>query len=133
VATRLISATSANAAQVSQGVLASLVEYLGVDVSFLRYNDHSIRASRLIAEWPPRPSIPSPDPLAIVLFDDDPVFAMCEHFKEPVVIRPEPATDDYRRRIDECRQVPHTSMTAAPLLCGEITTGVVGFHQVRRP
>src|ERR1700755_2217207 len=127
VATRLMAATASAAAQVSQGVLASLVEYLGVDVSFLRYNDHSIRASRLIAEWPPRPSMPGPDPLAVVFFDDDPVFAMCEHVKEPVVIRPEPATDDYQRRIDEGRQVPLTSMTAAPLLSGEITTGVLGF------
>ncbi|PRC58128.1 hypothetical protein C6A85_30055, partial [Mycobacterium sp. ITM-2017-0098] len=85
----------------SQRVLADLVAYLGVDVSFLRYNDHTIRASRLIAEWPVRPQIPAPDPLALVFFADaDPVFAQSEHGKKPMVFRPEPATDDYQKRIN---------------------------------
>ncbi len=128
VASRLMSATAADAAQVSQQVLATLVEYFGVDVSFLRHNDHSIHASKLIAEWPPRQDIPDPDPLAVVYFADaDPVFAVSEHAKTLVVIRPEPATDDYQRRIEEGRSVPATSMAAAPLLSGEITTGALGF------
>jgi diguanylate cyclase (GGDEF)-like protein len=128
VATRLMSATAADAAQVSQQVLATLVEYFEVDVSFLRHNDHAIRASRLIAEWPPRPDIPDPDPLALVYFENaDPVFAVSEHAKKPVVIRPEPATDDYQRRIEEGRHIPATSMAAAPLLSGEMTTGAMGF------
>ena len=128
VATKLMSATAADAVQVSQQVLANLVEYFNVDVSFLRHNDHSIRASRLVAEWPPRPDVPDPDPLALVYFENaDPVFAICEHAKKPVVIRPEPATDDYQRRIEEGRHVPATSMTAAPLLSGDMTTGALGF------
>jgi diguanylate cyclase (GGDEF)-like protein len=128
VASRLMSATAADAAQVSQQVLATLVEYFGVDVSFLRHNDHSIRASKLIAEWPPRQDIPDPDPLGVVYFADaDPVFAVSEHAKKLVVIRPEPATDDYQRRIEEGRSVPATSMAAAPLISGEITTGALGF------
>jgi diguanylate cyclase (GGDEF)-like protein len=128
VATKLMSATAANAVQVSQQVLATLVEYFDVDASFLRHNDHKIRASRLIAEWPPRPDIPNPDPLAVVYFADaDPVFAVSEHAKKPVVIRPEPATDAYQRRIEEGRHVPATSMAAAPLLSSEITTGAMGF------
>src|SRR5690349_24966496 len=102
---------AATSVQVSQRVLADLVEYFDVDVSFLRRNDHSIRASILVAEWPVRPGIPDPDPLAVVYFADaDPVFALAEHQKEPVVVRPEPATDDYQRTISESRQVPSTSM-----------------------
>ncbi|PRC46932.1 hypothetical protein C6A85_87560, partial [Mycobacterium sp. ITM-2017-0098] len=58
VATQLMAANAATSVEVSQRVLADLVAYLGVDVSFLRYNDHTIRASRLIAEWPVRPQIP---------------------------------------------------------------------------
>ncbi|WP_407661922.1 putative bifunctional diguanylate cyclase/phosphodiesterase [Mycolicibacterium chlorophenolicum] len=121
-------ATAATAVDVSQGVLAELVEYFGVDVSFLRRNDHTLHASVLVAEWPVRPGIPDPDPLAIVYFQDaDPVFALAEHQKEPVVFRPEPSTDDYQRTINEGRQIPATSMACVPLLSGEVTSGVLGF------
>ena len=128
VATELMAVNAATSAAVSQRVLADLVEYLGVDVSFLRHNDHEIRATRLIAEWPVRPFIPDPDPLGLVYFADaDPVFALCEHQKEPVVLRPEPATDDYQRTIEEATNVPATSMACVPMLSGDITTGVLGF------
>ncbi|WP_442932986.1 putative bifunctional diguanylate cyclase/phosphodiesterase [Mycobacterium kyogaense] len=121
-------ATSATAKDLYQNVLADLVAYFGVDVSFLRRNDHTVRASVLVAEWPVRPGIPDPDPLAVVYFQDaDPVFAMAEHQKEPVVFRPEPATDDYQRTINEGRQVAATSMACVPLLSGEVTSGVLGF------
>ncbi|KGI67564.1 EAL domain-containing protein [Mycolicibacterium rufum] len=128
VATRLMGATAATAVDVSQGVLAELVEYFGVDVSFLRRNDHTRRASVLVAEWPVRPGIPDPDPLKVVYFEGaDPVFALAEHQKEPVVFRPEPSTDDYQRTINEGRQIPATSMACVPLLSGEVTSGVLGF------
>ena len=128
VATQLMAANAATSVRVSQHVLADLVDYFDVDVSFLRYNDHNIRASRLIAEWPIRPDIPDPDPLAVVYFADaDPVFAQSEHGKKPMVFRPEPATDDYQRRIEEGRHIPATSMAAAPLVSGDVTTGVLGF------
>ncbi|ODQ92506.1 putative bifunctional diguanylate cyclase/phosphodiesterase [Mycolicibacterium flavescens] len=128
VATRLMGVDSATAVEVSQAVLADLVEYFGVDVSFLRHNDHRIHASVLVAEWPVRPGIPDPDPLKVVYFADaDPVFALAEHQKEPVVFRPEPATDEYQQTIAEGRQIPSTSMACVPLLSGEVTTGVLGF------
>ena len=128
VATQLMAANAATSVRVSQHVLADLVDYFDVDVSFLRYNDHNIRASMLIAEWPIRPDIPDPDPLAVVYFADaDPVFAQSEHGKKPMVFRPEPATDEYQRRIEEGRHVPATSMAAAPLVSGDVTTGVLGF------
>jgi diguanylate cyclase (GGDEF)-like protein len=128
VATQLMAANAATSVQVSQRVLAELVAHFDVDVSFLRYNDHAIRASKLVAEWPVRPDIPDPDPLAVVYFADaDGVFALSEHGKKPMVFRPEPATDDYQRRIEEGRNVPATSMAAAPLVSGDLTTGVLGF------
>lgn len=128
VATRLMGVNAATAVEVSQAVLADLVEYFGVDVSFLRHNDHRIRASVLIAEWPLRPGIPDPDPLRVVYFADaDPVFALCEHQKEPIVFRPEPATDEYQQTIAEGRQIPSTSMACVPMLSGDVTTGVLGF------
>jgi len=127
-ATQLMAANAATSVEVSQRVLADLVRYFDVDVSFLRHNDHKIRASRLIAEWPPRHDIPEPDPLALVYFADaDPVFAHSEHGKTPMVFRTEPATDDYRRRIQEGGHIPATSMAVAPLVSGDVTTGVLGF------
>ncbi len=127
-ATHLMPANAATSVEVSRRVLADLVDYFGVDVSFLRYNDHSVRASRLIAEWPPRPDIPDPDPLGVVYFADaDPVFALSEHAKHPHVFRPEPDTEDYQRRIEQARHIPQTSMAAAPLVSGDVTTGVIGF------
>ena len=55
VAQRLMEATASTAAQVSEQVLAEVVEQLNADASFLRRNDHGLRASVLVAEWPPRP------------------------------------------------------------------------------
>jgi diguanylate cyclase (GGDEF)-like protein len=128
VASQLMAATAANATEVSQQVLANLVEYFDVDVSFLRHNDHEMRASVLVTEWPPRPDVPDPDPLAVVYFADaDPVFAVSENAKKPAVFRPEPATEEYQRRVEDGSGIPATSMAAAPLISGDLTTGVLGF------
>ncbi|STZ60466.1 putative bifunctional diguanylate cyclase/phosphodiesterase [Mycolicibacterium tokaiense] len=128
VAQRLMAATAETSVELSTQVLAQLVEYFGVDLSFLRYNDHEIRATKLIAEWPRREFIPDPDPIGVVYFADaDPVFAAAEHAKEPVVIRPTPATDDYQRTIEESSGVVATSGAFVPLVSGDVTTGAMGF------
>ncbi|QPG67453.1 MULTISPECIES: putative bifunctional diguanylate cyclase/phosphodiesterase [Mycobacteriaceae] len=128
VATRLMAADSSNYTQVYTDVLEILVDYFGVDVSFLRRNDHEIGASILVAEWPLRPEIPDPDPLRVVYFADaDPVFAELEHRKKPLIVRPEPETDDYQRRIEAGRNVSQISLAATPLVSGERTTGALGF------
>lgn len=129
VSVQLMAANAATSAIVSQQVLAVLVEYFDVDFSFLRYNDHAIRASILVAEWPPRPGVPDPDPLKVVYFADaDPVFALAEHSKTPTVFRPD--NDDYQKRIEEGRSIAETSMAAAPLVSGDLTTGVLGFVKI---
>ncbi|WP_109788473.1 bifunctional diguanylate cyclase/phosphodiesterase [Mycolicibacterium confluentis] len=123
-----MAANAANAAEVSERILADLVAYFDVDVSFLRHNDHEIHASILVAEWPPRPFVPDPDPLRVIYFADaDPVFKISEHSKKPQVFRPEPATDEYRQTIEGGGGVPDISMAAAPLVSGDVTTGVLGF------
>jgi diguanylate cyclase (GGDEF)-like protein len=126
VAVRLMAANAATSAIVSQDVLAVLLEYFDVDESFLRYNDHPIRASILVAEWPPRPNIPDPDPLRVVFYRDaDPVFALAENVKKPMVFRT--GNGDDQKRIGEGHSVPQTSTAAAPLVSGVLTTGVLGF------
>ncbi len=131
VATELMAVSAATSAAVSQRVLADLVGHFGVDFSFLRHNDHDIRATKLIAEWPARPDIPDPDPIGLVYFADaDPVFAAAETAKEILVFRPEPATDDYQKTIEEASNIPQTSMAVVPMLSGEVTTGCLGFVKI---
>lgn len=128
VATQLMAVNAATSVAVSRQVLADLVAHFNVDASFLRHNDHNIHATKLVADWPLRPNVPDPDPLAVVYFAEaDPVFALAEHLKEPAVFRPEPATDDYQRRVQDSRHIPPTSMACVPLLSGDVTTGVLGF------
>lgn len=128
VATKLLGATTGNAAQISTEVLADLVSFLDVDVSFLRHNDHSIHATVLVAEWPQRPNIPDPDPLHTIYFADaDPIFAMAENAKKPVLLRPDAQSDVYRRIVAEATGIPAVSAACFPLLSGDVTTGVLGF------
>lgn len=128
VATRLMTADTTNVAEVYTDVLQLLVKYFGVDVSFLRHNDHEVGASVLVAEWPIRPEIPEPDPLRVVYFADaDPVFSETQHRKTPLIVHPDPEPDDYQRRIEAVRDVIQTSMAAAPLISGDVTTGCLGF------
>ncbi|MCV7188611.1 diguanylate cyclase (GGDEF) domain-containing protein [Mycolicibacterium thermoresistibile] len=128
VATKLMAADAATARDVSRRVLADLVRAFELDFSFLRHNDHEIRASKLIAEWPVRENVPDPDPIGVVHFEGaDPVFALAEHAKEIHIFRPEPATDEFQRLIEESSGVPASTVAAVPLVSGEITTGVLGF------
>ena len=133
VAERLMEATASTAAQVSEQVLAELVEQLKADASFLRRNDHGLRASVLVAEWPPRPDVPDPDPLAVIHFTSaDPVFAVGEHGKKPVVIAPKQMERAYRRWIAESRHTASPSVAVAPLSSGELTTGTIGVVKFGR-
>jgi diguanylate cyclase (GGDEF)-like protein len=127
-AAQLMAATAGNAAAISQHVLRDLVSHFGVDFGFLRHNDHTIHATVLVAEWPPRANVPDPDPIGVVYFADaDSVFALIENHKEPYVLRPEAANADYQNYIEEGTGVPETSLAAVPLLSGDLTTGTLGF------
>jgi diguanylate cyclase (GGDEF)-like protein len=126
-AAELMAATAENHAAVSERVLANLVEHLGVDSGFLRHTDHSIRATILITEWPRRQNIPDPDPIGVVYFANaDPVFAMAEHRKEPIILRPDPVNEDYQRTI-ESGAAPRVSFAGVALLSGDIVSGTLGF------
>jgi diguanylate cyclase len=127
-AAELMAATARNSAAISQRVLRDLVGHFGVDWGFLRHNDHTIHATVLIAEFPPRENVPDPDPIGVVYFADaDSVFALIENHKEPYVLRPEAANADYQRYIEEGTGVPATSLAAVPMLSGDLTIGSLGF------
>jgi diguanylate cyclase len=131
VAAQLVDATASTAVEVSQQVLAKLIEQFDADVGSLRHNDHNIRASQLVAEWPARPNRPDPDPLEVVHFASaDPIFAYCAHGKEPIAMQLDPASDAYRAyrgRIAISRRVASPSVAVAPLVSRGVTTGVLGF------
>jgi diguanylate cyclase (GGDEF)-like protein len=132
VATQLMEATALTAVQVSEQVLAKLVEQLEVDVCFLRHNDHRARVSRVVAEWPPRPYRPDPDPLAVADFSSaNPVFAMCESLKEPTMMAAKIPYYGYLRETDEADLISSPSVAVAPLLSGGVTTGILGFGKFR--
>nr|WP_296774157.1 EAL domain-containing protein [Rhodococcus sp. (in: high G+C Gram-positive bacteria)] len=123
VASELVAVDSGTVHAAYTRVLRSLVEYFGVHASYLRHHDRSNRSTTMIAEWPARPDAPDPDPLGVVFFDDDPVFAMCEHLTSPRVFRPQPEIEDYRRRIEEASGFKATSMAVVPL----VTTDPIGW------
>ncbi|MCG5430801.1 bifunctional diguanylate cyclase/phosphodiesterase [Mycobacterium sp. MYCO198283] len=123
-----MAATEATAIAVTESILADLAAYFGVDACFLRHNDHDIGATRLVAQWPARAFIPSPDPIGVVHFDGaDPVFAKAEHLKEPTVLRPGLADGAYRELLEKATGNSDFTLAAAPLLSGPVTTGTLGF------
>ena len=133
VAERLIEAPASTATKVSEQVLAQLVEHYNADASFLRHNDHGLRASVLVAEWPPRLDVPARDPLAVIHFTGaDPVFAVGEHGKKPVVIAPKQMERAYRRWIAQSRHSASPSVAVVPLISGELTTGTMGVVKFGR-
>jgi diguanylate cyclase len=132
VATQLMEATASTAAQVSEEVLAKLVEQLDVDVCFLRHSDHQAKVSKVVAEWPPRPYRPDPDPLGVARFTSaNPVFAMCESLKQPTVMRATLPYYGYESQADEALLITSPSLAVAPLLSGGVTTGLLGFGKFR--
>lgn len=134
IAAQLMATTPSTAPEVSERVLQTLVEQLNVDAGFLRHNDHEIRASKLLAEWPPRTDPPNPDPLAVVSFTTaDPVFTTCAHGKRVAVIRPEPDDSGYVRQMARDHAIESLSVATAPLISGSVTTGMLGLVKFRRP
>jgi diguanylate cyclase (GGDEF)-like protein len=64
----------------------------------------------------------------VVYFADaDPVFAMAEHRKEPIILRPDPVNEDYQRTMESGTAVPRVSFAGVALLSGDAVTGTLGF------
>jgi len=132
IANQLLEATASTANRASEQVLAQLVEHFDLHYAFLRRSDHNVRASVLVAEWPPRAHVASPDPFAVVSFTcDHPALAVCANGKELVTV--------HRGYDDGSSRFPLISGTdgaapmvaAAPLVDGAVTTGVLGFVKRR--
>jgi diguanylate cyclase len=118
---------------VSEQVLATLLERLDVDVCFLRHNDHHARVSKVVAERPPRPYRPDPDPLALAHFTSaNPVFALCESLKQPTVVGAKLPFYGYVSRTEEARLITSPSVAVAPLLSGGASSSAVAGSGSRK-
>ncbi len=127
VATQMMEATASTAVQVSERVLAQLAEHFKAEAGFLRHNDHNIQASVLVAEWPRRPNVPYPDPMAVVDFSTaDPVFSVCDHGTTPIVLSPRQMEAAYSHWLTISCCVAAPSVAVAPLVSGDVTTGALG-------
>src|SRR6476469_6480006 len=123
VATDLMAVTTATLESASKDLLHRLVDYFEVDLSFLRRNDHALGATVLVAEWPPRPDIPDPDPLGVIMFAGAaPTFAALEH---PASVRLAPPSVDaqYPNRVRQGCGTQGVSLATVPLMGGENNTG----------
>src|ERR1700744_5973978 len=131
VAAKLMAATAADHAAISEQVLGDMIDQFGVDFGFRRHNDHTIHATVLVALWPPRPFIPDPDPIGVGYFADaDPAFAQAQTLKVPDVLRPAPANEEYQRNIEAGTGIPNSTIACVPLLSGSLTTGTLGFVKI---
>lgn len=127
VASDLIGVDASTVSTAYTRVLRTLVEFFDVHAGYLRHTDYRNRSTVMIAEWPPRPDAPAPDPLGVVYFAEaDPVFAACEHLVHPKVFRPTVGDEDYRQRIEAASGYPVTSMAVVPLV-QEKSIGWVGL------
>lgn len=127
VASDLIGVDASSVSTAYTRVLRTLVEFFDVHAGYLRHTEYRNRSTVMIAEWPPRPDAPAPDPLGVVYFADaDPVFAACEHLLHPKVFRPTVGAEDYRQRIEAASGYPVTSMAVVPLV-QEKSIGWVGL------
>ena len=107
--------------------IATLGTALGVDIVFLRRNDHEAGASILECDWPPSdPDVENP--MAVMSFDSE-EGADLETMVEPTIIRPITHTEDYRRRLQDSERAPveGVSLMIVPMFTGDVTSGAIGL------
>ncbi|MGH9092916.1 MAG: putative bifunctional diguanylate cyclase/phosphodiesterase, partial [Acidimicrobiales bacterium] len=127
VAERLMSTTRETMQGSLDWTVEALAQYLQADFAFLRRNDHVNDVSILLAEYPQREA-PDPDPLAVVAFDSDPIFAASRDLKAPMVVRfPDEEDPSYAKRVEEARGVATFSVAGVPLVYGDVTEGCLAF------
>ena len=141
VAERLMATTNETMQTSLDWTVETLARYLKADSAFLRRNDHINGVSILMAEYPERDA-PDPDPLAVVAFDVDPIFAATRDLKGPLVMRnpdykerteregtigrsEEP--EDYTNRLEDAGVAVAFSGAGVPLIYGDVTEGCIAF------
>src|ERR1700728_2259437 len=127
VAERLMIGSPSTLQETLDWTIATVAEFIHSDVAFYRRNDHAAGVSILVAEYPKRTEIPDPDPLAVVPFDADPIFAMTRDMKEPFVSGSTRTPSSYNKRISDTRAVGNFTGAGVPLIHDGVTQGVLAF------
>jgi len=128
ISERLMSTTGPTLTDALEWAVEVLCEYLGADVAFLRRNDHARAKSILMAHYPPRGIPIEDDPIGIVSFDADPIFAAASELKVPFIMRNAAETDDrYLERVRQAGGTDELTGAGVPLIHGDTTEGVLGF------
>lgn len=128
ISERLMSTTGPTLRSALDWAVEMLCQYLGADVAFLRRNDHARGMSVLMAFYPPRDLALEDDPLGIVPFDSDPIFAAMKDLKVPFIVRNAAETDDrYLQRVRDAGGPDEFTGAGVPLVHGETTEGTLAF------
>jgi diguanylate cyclase (GGDEF)-like protein len=100
--------------EISEEILADVAQFLSLDVAALRHNDHHMRATILVAQWPPHAN--ATDQRGVVYFSNaDPLIAAAEHLEESMVVDLDPEADESPARILEGTDVSKLSVALVPL------------------
>lgn len=127
VSSKLLGVTATNQRVEMERLLHQLVDYFEIDLSFLRHNDHGRHVTNLVAEWPPRPNVPDPDPLGEIAFAEaDPTFAATETLTDVMIVQTKQEAG-YADRVRQGSGIESLSAITVPLLDGPVTTGVFGL------
>jgi len=128
ISERLMSTTGPTLQSALDWAVERLCRFLGADVAFLRRNDHVHGMSVLMAFYPARGIPLEEDPLGIVPFDADPIFAATKDLKVPLIVRDAAETDDrYRQRVKDATGTEEYTGAGVPLVHGDTTEGILAF------
>ncbi len=129
VAMDLMGVSRSEAGEAIDRVLDRLVDFFGVDDTFVRRHRPD-RISELVTIRPARDYAPddpvSPEMLAEIPFDSDPVFQAQEHLKEPFVLYPE-SSEAVQELVKSSIGVERSSFAIVPLLREELTVGILAL------
>ncbi|MGH8979743.1 MAG: putative bifunctional diguanylate cyclase/phosphodiesterase [Acidimicrobiales bacterium] len=128
ISERLMSTTGPTLQSALDWSVESLCRYLGADTAFLRRNDHARGVSVLMADYPPRGVPLEEDPLGIVPFDSDLIFAATKDLKVPIIVRNSAHTEvRYLERVREAGYPDDFTGAGVPLVHAGTTEGILAF------
>ena len=123
VATRLMGANAESMVSVTEDVLDELLSFFGVDHTCLRYNDHAVHATVLVAESPQRVK-PDPDPLGVLYFTEAvDAFRASETRTDVFFGRPRGEFPEYEAAVLAGAGMAEVSFASAPLMAEGVPTG----------
>jgi diguanylate cyclase (GGDEF)-like protein len=128
ISERLMSTTGPTLQAALDFAVERLAQFLGSDVAFLRRNDRALNLSVLMSFHPPLGMPIEENPLGIVPFDADPIFAATKDLKVPLLVRNSAETDDrYLQRVKDAGWSDDFTGAAVPLVHGDTTEGILAF------